>query len=155
MRFRLGLESRVIPLRRPARLLAAIAALSFAGILLLYAFPSHDRPTLSLVTDVCWIWASTYAAYCCFLAGRRITQPEERRTWQWLGAGCVGFLGGQLVWTYHDVLLGTPPAFPSLADVGYLSINVCFALGAPSPRARWYTSSCWSRCSMPAARCAG
>ena len=119
----------MIPLSRPARLLAVIAALSFAGILLLYAFPPHDRPTLSLVTNLCWVWASTYAAYCCFLAARRIAQPEERRTWQWIGAGCVGFLGGQLVWAYHDVLLGTPPAFPSLADVGYLSINVCFALG--------------------------
>ena len=119
----------VIPLSRPARLLAVIAALSFAGILLLYAFPPHDRPTLSLVTDLCWIWASSYAAYCCFIATRHITQPEERRTWQWIGAGCVGFLAGQLVWTYHDVLLGAPPTFPSLADVGYLSINVCFALG--------------------------
>jgi len=119
----------VIPLSRPARLLAVIAALSFAGILLLYAFPPHDRPTRSLVTDLCWIWASTYGAYCCFLAARRITQLEERRTWQWIGAGCVGFLAGQLVWTYHDVWLGGPPTFPSLADVGYLSINVCFALG--------------------------
>ena len=119
----------MIPLSRPARLLAAIAALSLAGILLLYAFPPHDRATLSLVTDLCWIWASSYAAYCCFLAARRITQPEERRTWRWIGVGCVGFLAGQLVWTYHDVLRGTPPAFPSLADIGYLSINVCFALG--------------------------
>jgi PAS domain S-box-containing protein len=119
----------VIPLSRPARLLAVIAALSFAGILLLYAFPPHDRPTLSLVTDLCWIWASGYGAYCCFLAARHITQPDERRTWQWIGAGCVGFLAGQLVWTYHDVWLGAPPTFPSLADVGYLSINVCFAFG--------------------------
>jgi len=119
----------VIPLSRPARLLAAIAALSFAGIVLLYVFPPPDRATLSAVTDLCWIWASTYAAYCCFLAVRRITQPEERRMWRWIGAGCVCFLAGQLVWTYHDVRFGAPPTFPSLADVGYLSINVCFALG--------------------------
>src|SRR6185503_9606001 len=116
-------------LTRPARLLAVIAALSFAGILLLYAFPPQDRPTLALVTDLCWIWASGYGAFCCFVAARRITQLEERRTWQWIGAGCIGFLAGQLVWTYHDVWLGAAPDFPSLADVGYLSINVCFALG--------------------------
>jgi PAS domain S-box-containing protein len=119
----------VIPLSRPARLLAVIAALSFAGILLLYAFPPHDRHTLSVVTDLCWIWASGYGAFCCFLTARRITLLEERRTWQWIGAGCLGFLAGQLVWTYYDVALGVPPTFPSLADVGYLSIYVCFALG--------------------------
>ena len=119
----------MIRLSRPARLLAMIAALSFAGILLLYAFPPQDRPTLSLVTDLCWIWASGYGAFCCFFAARRITQPEERRTWQWIGAGCAGFLAGQLVWTYHDLRFGAPPAFPSLADVGYLSIYVCFGLG--------------------------
>ncbi len=119
----------MIPLSRPARLLAAIAALSFAGIVLLYAFPPHDRPTSSLVTGVCWLWASAYGAYGCFLAARRIPQPEERRTWQWIGAGCVCFFAGQLVWTYHEARLGAPPTFPSLADVGYLSIYLCFALG--------------------------
>ena len=119
----------MIPLSRPARLLAFIAALSFAGILLVYAFPPRDRPTLSLVTDLCWLWASAYGASCCFYAARRITQPEERRTWQWIGAGCICFFAGQLVWTYHDVWLGAPPTFPSLADVGFLSIYVCFALG--------------------------
>ena len=119
----------MIPLSRPARLLAAIAALSFAGILLLYAFPPPDQPTISLVTGLCWLWASAYGAYCCFLAGRRIAQPEERRTWQWIGAGCVCFFAGQLAWTYHEVRLGAPPTFPSVADIGYLSIYVCFALG--------------------------
>jgi len=119
----------VIPLSRPARLLAIIAALSFAGILLLYAFPPRDRPTIALVTDLCWLWASAYGAYCCFLAARRIAQVEERHTWQWIGAGCVSFFAGQLFWTYHDVWLGTPPVFPSLADVGYLGIYPCFALG--------------------------
>ena len=119
----------MIPLSRSARLLAVIAALSFAAVVLLYVFTPHDRHTLSVVTDLCWMWASGYAAYCCFLAARRITLLEERRTWQWIGAGCVGFLAGQLVWTYHDLWLGTPPTFPSLADVGYLSIYVCFALG--------------------------
>jgi len=119
----------VIPLSRPARLLAIIAAVSFAGILLLYAFPPRDRPTIALVTGLCWLWASGYGAYCCFLAARRIAQMEERRTWQWIGAGCLSFLAGQLFWTYHDVWLGAPPAFPSLADVGYLGIYPCFALG--------------------------
>ena len=114
---------------RPTRLLAALAALSFAGIVLVYVFPPRDRATLSLVTDLCWIWASGYGAFCCLFAARRVTSPEERRTWQWIGAGCVSFLAGQLVWTYHDVRLGTPPSYPSLADAGFLGIYVCLVAG--------------------------
>lgn len=116
-------------LSRPARLLAVIAALSFAGIVLVYVFPPHDPPTLSLVTGLCALWASAYGAYCCVLAARRIPRLEERHTWQWIGAGCLGFFAGQVFWTYHDVGLGVPPTFPSLADVGFLSIYVCFAFG--------------------------
>ncbi|HEV8265572.1 MAG TPA: ATP-binding protein [Gemmatimonadales bacterium] len=116
-------------LTRPASLLVAVAALSLAGTVLVYVFPPRDRATLSLVTDLCWLWASGYGAFCCFLAARRAARPEERRTWQWIGAGCASFFVGQVVWTYHDVWLGAPPSYPSLADVGYLGIYVCFIAG--------------------------
>jgi len=119
----------VIPLSRPALVLAAIAALSFAGIVVLYVLPPHDRATFAFATDLCWIWASAYGAFCCLFAARRITQADARRTWQWIGAGCGCFLAGQLVWTYYDVRLGVPPSYPSLADIGYLGTYVCFAMG--------------------------
>ncbi|MGH7673160.1 MAG: two-component system sensor histidine kinase NtrB, partial [Gemmatimonadales bacterium] len=117
------------PLGRPTRLLAALAALSFAGIALLYVFPARDRATLSLIANLCWLWASAYGAFCCFFAARRASSPEERRTWQWIGAGCLSFLAGQLVWTYHDLWLGAPPSYPSLADAGFLGIYVCLVAG--------------------------
>ena len=66
----------MIPLSRPARLLAVIAALSFAGIVLLYAFLPQDRPTLRVITDSCWIWAAAYGAFCSFFAARHIGQPD-------------------------------------------------------------------------------
>lgn len=116
-------------LSRLARVLAALAALSFAGIALLYAFPPQDRATLSLVTDLSWIWASGYSAFCCFVAARRVATPEGRRAWQWVGAGSLCFLAGQLVWTYYDLGRGAPPPYPSLADAGFLGIYVCFLAG--------------------------
>jgi PAS domain S-box-containing protein len=116
-------------LSRTARLLAAIAALSFAGITLVYLFPPRERSTLSLLTDLCWIWASAYSAFCCFFAARRMADRDGRRAWQWIGAGCASFLAGQLFWTYHDVVLGAPPAYPSPADVGYLGVYGCLLVG--------------------------
>ncbi len=116
-------------LSRTARLLVALAALSFAGIALVYMFPPRDRAALSLLSDLCWIWASAYGAVCCFLAARRIEERDGRRAWLWIGAGCASFLAGQLVWTYHDVVLGAPPVYPSLADVGYLGVYACLLVG--------------------------
>ncbi|HYT82987.1 MAG TPA: ATP-binding protein [Gemmatimonadales bacterium] len=116
-------------LSRTARLLVALAALSFAGIALVYLFPPRDRAALSLLTDLCWIWAGAYGAFCCFLAARRVEERDGRRAWLWIGAGCASFLAGQLVWTYHDVVLGAPPVYPSLADVGYLGVYACLLVG--------------------------
>ncbi|MGH7607276.1 MAG: hypothetical protein ACREME_08055, partial [Gemmatimonadales bacterium] len=119
---------------RPARLLAAIAALSFAAIVLLYAFPPGDRgggggAARSLIANLSWLWASGYAAACCFYAARRIAEAEKRRTWRWIGVGCVSFLVGQLAWGYYELGLGVQPPYPSLADAGYLGMYVCIVLG--------------------------
>src|SRR5256714_10986220 len=119
----------MIALSRSARLLVAIAAISFAAIALLSIFPSHDRRTVLLITDVSWIWAAAFAAFCCFSAARPVAAVPQRHTWTWIGAGCASFLAGQLVWTYLELSRGAPPSYPSLADIGFLGIYVCLAMG--------------------------
>jgi PAS domain S-box-containing protein len=116
-------------LSRTARLLAVLAALSFAAIALVYLFPPRERSALSLRSDLGLIWASAYSAFSCFFAARRLVDRDARRAWQWIGAGCASFLAGQLFWTYHDVVLGAPPAYPSLADVGFLGVYGCLIVG--------------------------
>ncbi|HEY3280156.1 MAG TPA: ATP-binding protein [Gemmatimonadales bacterium] len=111
-------------LSRLARLLIAIAALSLAAIALVYAWASRDPARLSLAADVSWIWTAGYGTCCCFLAARRLAGTTQRRTWEWIGAGCASFLAGQLVWTYYQLTGGAPPPYPSLADVGYLGIHI-------------------------------
>jgi PAS domain S-box-containing protein len=110
-------------LSRPARLLSAIAAVSFAAIVLAYVWRPRDPARLALITDASWLWASAYAVGCCFYAARRLAGGAQRRTWEWIGAGCASFLAGQLVWTFYD-FGGAPPPYPSLADVGYLGIHI-------------------------------
>ena len=71
----------MIALSRSARLFVAIAAISFAAMALLSVFPSHDRRTVLLITDLSWIWAAAFAAFCCFSAARRMAAVPQRHTW--------------------------------------------------------------------------
>ena len=119
----------MMPLSRPARVLVSIAVVSLAAMVVLYAFPPHDRRMLIIIADLCWIWAAGFATFACFVSARRATTSQLRRTWQWIGAGCASFFAGQLVWMYYDLWRGAPPPYPSLADVGYLGIYVCLIAG--------------------------
>ncbi|HYR31520.1 MAG TPA: hypothetical protein VEO93_06320, partial [Gemmatimonadales bacterium] len=111
-------------LNRQTRALVAIAAGSFLAIVLAYLLTPAPRRTL--VAAVSWTWATVYAIACCVVAARRHPSSDQRRAWVWIGAGCVLFLAGQLVWTYYEVVLGGTPPYPSLADVGFLGVYVCF-----------------------------
>src|SRR2546422_74995 len=119
----------MMPLSRPARVLVSIAVVSLVAMVVLYAFPASDRHTLTIITDLCWIWAAGFAAFACFVSARRATTSQQRRTWRWIGAGCASFFAGQLVWTYYDLWRGTPPPSPSLADLGSLGIYGCLIVG--------------------------
>src|SRR2546426_859665 len=119
----------MMPLSRPARVLVSIAVVSLVAMVLLYAFPASDRRTLTVITDLCWIWAAGFAAFACFVSTRRATTSQQRRSWRWIGAGCAAFFAGQLVWTYYDFWRGMPPPYPSLADLGYLGIYGCLIVG--------------------------
>ena len=123
---RLAPRSLVPSLTRQTRALVAIAAGSFLTIVLAYLLvPATHR---ALVADVSWTWAAAYAVACCALAARRHPSSDQRRAWLWIGAGCVLFLGGQLVWNYYELIRRVTPPYPSLADVGYLGMYVCFLI---------------------------
>jgi signal transduction histidine kinase len=66
------------------------------------------------------------AAGACFHAARRTPYgfgrawtASLRRAWRLLGAACLSWGLGQVVWTYFELVARTDP-FPSLADVGFL-----------------------------------
>src|SRR5712664_4183049 len=119
----------MMPLSRPARVLVSIAVVSLVAMVLLYAFPASDRRTLTIIADLCWIWAAAFAAFACVASARRATTSQQRRSWRWIGAGCGSFFAGQLAWTYYDLWRGAPPPYPSLADLGYLGIYACLIMG--------------------------
>ena len=119
----------MLDLNRQTRALVAIAAGSFLAIVLAYLLAPADRR--AFVAGVSWTWAMVYAIACCAAAARRHPSTDQRRAWLWIGAGCVLFLGGQLVWSYYELIRRLAPPYPSLADVGYLGVYVCFLVAVP------------------------
>ena len=111
-------------LTRQTRALVAIAAGSFLAIVLAYSLVPASRK--ALVADVSGMWAMVYAIACCAFAARCHPSADQRRAWVWIGAGCVMFLAGQLVWSYYELIRRVAPPYPSLADAGYLGVYVCF-----------------------------
>jgi PAS domain S-box-containing protein len=131
-------------LSRHTRALVTIAALSFVAIAMAYVVAPADHGGRALVADLAWTWTALYAVVCCAVAARRQPAPEQRRAWWWIAAGCVLFLAGQLVWNYYDLIRRAPAPYPSLADVGYLGVYVCFLVGVTrlvgaEPRRRFDT----------------
>ncbi|OLC07387.1 MAG: hypothetical protein AUH41_10590 [Gemmatimonadetes bacterium 13_1_40CM_66_11] len=119
----------MMPLSRRARVLVSIAGVSLLAMVLLYAFPATAQRTVVLISDLSRTWAAAFAAYTCFASSRRPTTSEQRRTWRWIGAGCASFFAGQLLWNYYAMVRGTPPPYPSPADVGFLGVYACLIVG--------------------------
>src|SRR3569833_2629994 len=46
-----------------------------------------------------------------------------------LGRGCLAWFGGMLAWDYYELVLGFVTPFPSVADLGFLSFALFFAVG--------------------------
>src|SRR5262245_45302210 len=105
---------------QPSRALAAIAVALVAG--------SVFARQPAVLAAVCGTLAALVAVAATGWAARRAT-GAERRAWEWIAAGCAAHLLGRLVWDYYQIVLRVQPPFPSLADLGYLALYPCLAVG--------------------------
>jgi hypothetical protein len=83
--------------------------------------------TFAAVTDVLGILPPFAAGCLALLAGQRASQVAQLG-WRLLGLGCLCWGAGDTVWALYEVILQQNP-FPSLADVGYLSMLPFVAAG--------------------------
>jgi hypothetical protein len=79
------------------------------------------------VTDVLGILPPLAAGCLALVAGQRSAQRVQIG-WRLLGLGCLCWGAGDTVWAAYEVILQQNP-FPSLADVGYLSMLPLVAAG--------------------------
>ena len=108
-----------------------VALLAGALFVAALSLPGIDGPLVVAISDGGQLAAAVAAAAACWLAARR-HHGRERRVWALLAAGTGSWAGGQLVWTYYEVVLGVEVPFPSLADVGFLLFPVFATLGLSS-----------------------
>jgi serine phosphatase RsbU (regulator of sigma subunit) len=133
-----GAEAR--PLRRAAGLILLFNGLLVAWVLLK---PGSDRMLAAVVNSAEFV-GPLLALPLCFggLLRRRRWQRGDSQTdggpavtigQRWapilLGLGIIGWVLGQMLFTYYEWVLRQPPPLPSLADVGYLSVYPFLLLG--------------------------
>jgi len=117
--------------------LVALVALFSTLFALPLAVPGVDGDLVVLLSDLGQLAASAGASVACARAAR-ISSGRLRRAWWLLAAGTGCWAGGQLVWSFYEVLLGRAVPFPSLADVGFVLFPVLSTAGllfwrAPQP----------------------
>src|ERR671921_1834318 len=131
-----GAEAR--PLRRAAGLILLFNSLLVAWVLVR---PGSDR-MLAAVVNAAQFVGPLLALPLCFGgllrpmwrgashvdAGPRLT-GGQRWAPVLLGLGVVGWVFGQMLFTYYEWVLHRPPPLPSLADIGYLSVYPFLLLG--------------------------
>jgi diguanylate cyclase (GGDEF)-like protein len=90
------------------------------GLLLCHGVPKHTR----VVVDNLSQCLGPLAAFLWSLHGRRIKAVRGKRLACWaptfLGLGVFGYVVGQCIWTYYELVLHRATPFPSWADAGYL-----------------------------------
>ncbi|MEX1159044.1 MAG: hypothetical protein WEC79_08970 [Thermomicrobiales bacterium] len=95
------------------RALTIFAAL--ITVIYIVAQPAGDAG--KLLSNGIFTLVSGGAAWLCLRTARLL--GDDGLPWRCFGLGCGVWFLGQLAWNWYDIVLWTPPPYPSLADVGY------------------------------------
>ncbi len=102
-----------------------LAACAFAalGVVTLVLLTGAAGGAAVAVDDLTQLAAAASAAVSCAWTARRTT-GRRRRSWSALAVGCAGWAAGQAVWSWYELAVGIATPFPSLGDVGFLTLPV-------------------------------
>jgi diguanylate cyclase (GGDEF)-like protein len=108
----------------------AAAAAALLGLVFMASIrlPDMSDFVVLLISNGGQLAAAVAASVGCAVAARR-SSGHRRAAWWWLSAGTGCWAGGQVVWSYYEVVLDREVPFPSLADVGFLLFPLLAAVG--------------------------
>jgi len=112
-----------------AQLPLAAALIAYATLLafVTFAHPFSDF-AYTAVTDVAGVLPPMLAGAIALLAAGR-SVAHVRLGWRFIGAGCLAWSLGEVVWTVYEVGIRHEIPFPSAADAGYLAMLPLVAIG--------------------------
>lgn len=118
----------VIHSRRSMRPIAAAAAtvLALAALAAILATGFLGPQVGKIIDDCGQLLASTVAAACCWIAGRRVT-GSRRVAWRLLAAYSAVWAISVAIWLAYDVSNGTQAPFTTVAAIGFVA-SVPFAI---------------------------
>jgi EAL domain len=104
----------------PRRIPATAAALAVVVATLGVGAAGAPAPFVTQAIDDA---AQLAAVGCCLWSARRYRGGQ--RAWRlWLALGLALWSGGQVVWSYNQLIVDRPPPSPSPADAGYPGLTV-------------------------------
>ena len=121
-----GEGSSGVATRRYARE-AGLGLLAVVGFLVFLLPGVADRHVQAVVSGAVLVLAPSVAAWACHRAHR--ARRGRHQAWAWLGAGCVTWALGAVVWAGSQLLLDSPARMPSPADIGFIGYAVPVAVG--------------------------
>ncbi|MDQ1627961.1 MAG: hypothetical protein QOI54_1705 [Actinomycetota bacterium] len=87
-----------------------------------------SRRTVLTVDDLGQLAAATLAAVAAARAAYR-SSGTRRRAWLWIAVGMAAWAGGQVVWSFYELVLDQEVPFPSASDIGFLLTPLATAAG--------------------------
>jgi len=100
---------------------AIAAALAVALFVAWVVLDFGGARATQIFDDVAQVAAAGFGAVGCAIAARR-ERGRGRRAWILISAACASWGIGEIVWSWYEVALRRDVPFPSLADVGYLTL---------------------------------
>src|SRR5690349_2239282 len=77
-------------------------------------------PAVVRVVDDVGLAVFALTAACCAAWAAFSLRGPERAAWAFMAAGLTGWAGGEVVWSYYDLVVGDA-ASPSWADAGFMT----------------------------------
>ncbi|WP_233716559.1 putative bifunctional diguanylate cyclase/phosphodiesterase [Mycolicibacterium vinylchloridicum] len=112
----------------PKTAYVATGATAVFTAFVLWTFSAWSSGTsIKAVNDLVFVVLSAAGAIFAALAARAV-HGRLRAAWVAMTIGMVGWVLGEVLWTYYELALEEPP-FPSLADAAYLVMPVGFCVG--------------------------
>jgi diguanylate cyclase (GGDEF)-like protein/PAS domain S-box-containing protein len=109
-----------------------LTLIALAGVVAVFAIGNYrfgfSQWTIHWWADLGWTLASLFTGLKCLQTAKHQHGPY-RKAWRFVGAGCLVWFAGMLVWDYQELVVHQITPFPALSDIAYLATALLWMVG--------------------------